>query len=101
VIGNEVPVTEKPEPEAAMLEIVNAVVPGFDTTTVCPEVTPTVTFPKLMLVGETEIPGCPWLTPVPLIVTDMLGVGELFVTVIVPDRLPIAGGTISALKLIL
>jgi hypothetical protein len=101
VIGNDTPVTEKPDPEAVMLEIVNAVVPGFDTVTVCPEVTPTVTFPKLMLVGETEIAGCPWLAPVPLNVTAMLGVGELFVTVMLPDKLPIAGGTMLALNVVL
>ena len=47
-IGKETPVTEKPEPVAAMFEIFSEPLPVLDTVTICEFVTPTTTFPKLI-----------------------------------------------------
>ena len=100
-IGHDTPETEKPEPAAETFEIVNIAEPEFVTVIVCERVTPTPAVPKLTLTGETEIPGRPAPPPVPLNATTTLGVGELFVIVMVPDKLPVAGGNIFALNVAL
>ena len=61
VSGKAIPVSVKPEPLSDACEIVRLAVPGFFTVMVCVLVTPTLTLPKLTLVGTTVICGC---TPV-------------------------------------
>lgn len=57
VSGKEIPVSAKPEPVRDACVTVRFAVPGFFTVMVCVLVTPTVTLPKLTLVGTTEICG--------------------------------------------
>jgi hypothetical protein len=70
-------------------------VPGFRIVRVWVLVTPTVTFPKLMLEGMTEIWGC---TPVPL---NEIVAGELvavLTTLMLPATAPVAAGEKLALS---
>ena len=57
--GNANPDTEKPAPVTAMFEMLSAALPLFDIVNVCVLETPTATFAKSKLAGETEIAGCP------------------------------------------
>lgn len=58
-IGNVNPDTEKPDPAAAIFEMLSAAPPLFKIVNVCELATPIATFPKSKLLGETEIAACP------------------------------------------
>jgi hypothetical protein len=76
-------------PLIATLVTDSAAVPVFDTVTVCAAlVAPTVTVPKLMLVGETLTAG----VPPPLPDSATVGLPALLDTVTVADREPSADG---------
>jgi hypothetical protein len=82
-----------------MFEMFSEPLPVLDTVTICELVTPTTTFPKLIFIGEIEITAdCPALVPVPLSPTTTLGVDESLVIVMLPERLPVVGGTRLALN---
>lgn len=98
-VGSARPLTLNPVPDAVICEIFNVAVPVFWTRIVCELGAPTVTFPKLTLVGLTAIVGCPCAMPSPVKGTTMLGVDELFVTVRLPAMFPAAAGIILATKL--
>jgi len=84
-----------------MFEIVNVAVPGLDTVNVCEAGVPTFTFPNVMLLGETEIPGWLAVPPVALNPTTTSGVVELLAIVTLPVKLPVLGGTMLALNVVL
>ena len=93
VAGVVRPLTEKPVPVAATLEIFTAALPALVRTICCELLLPVVTVPKLTLAGLADS----WPTgtdePVPLRATVMLGLfGSLLVTVTLPLALPAVVG---------
>jgi len=78
-----------PVPAREACVTLRVVVPGFRMVSVCVLVTPTVTLPKLMLVGITVICGC---TPVPLRETTAGEFVAVLTTLMFPDTAPVASG---------
>jgi hypothetical protein len=97
VAGTASPLMLNPAPFTDADEIVSVTVPEFWIKIVCEFGDPTITFPKLTLVGFVEIKGCPAATPVPFNATTRLGAGELFANVMLPPTAPEAVGTNFAL----
>jgi len=97
-IGNDTPETEKPVPDAMIFEIVSVALPELVIVSGWESVTPIPAVPKLMFTGETDIPGCPGVPPVPFKAISTLGAAELFAIVMLPESAPAAGGIILVLN---
>jgi len=100
VVFDATPLALYPDPEAVTCEMVTLEFPVFVSVTFCELVLPTVTFPKLKLVGvalKTSVA----VAPVPLSGMVVGEVGALLDRLIVPLALPLALGANSALKVLL
>jgi hypothetical protein len=99
-MGSENPETEKPGPDAEILEIFSAALPGFEIVTACELLTPTAIFPKSKLVGFTDIAGCPCDCDAPAALngTTALETEELLAKVMLPEILPVLVGVTLAMK---
>ena len=87
--GKASPEVLNPVPAREAWVTLRVAVPGFRIVSVCVLVTPTVTLPKLMLEGITEICGC---TPVPLSEIVAVELVAVLTTLMLPDTAPVASG---------
>jgi hypothetical protein len=99
VAGVDRPLTEKPVPVAATLEIFMAALPVFVKTICFGWLLAVATVPKLMLAGLADSRPTDELEPVPLRTTVPVGLfGSLLVMVILPAALTaLAGENVTAL----
>jgi hypothetical protein len=93
--GKTSPEEVKPVPARDACVTLREAVPGLRMVMVCVLFTPTLTLPKLTLVGTTEICGC---TPVPLREIVAGELVALLTTVTLPDREPAEAGAKLTLK---
>jgi hypothetical protein len=96
VIGMVRPLRLNPVPGPDACVMFRLAVPGLLSVTVCEFVCPTVTLPKLMLPGTTEIAG--W-TPTPLSAIAGTEFVALLTTVALPVAVPVVVGSKATLKL--
>jgi hypothetical protein len=89
VMGRVNPLTEYPVPEALSAEMVSDRLPVLLNVTVCDPLLPTITLPKLRLVGFADRADC---TPVPVIAIVVGDDGALLVIDMLPAELPVAAG---------
>ena len=94
------PLALNPAPELVILEIVTFEFPVFVTVMFCELLLPTLTFPKLRLVGLTPRVRVA-TTPEPLRLTDVGEVGALLTIEMFPITLAVAAGVNTALNVAL
>jgi hypothetical protein len=94
------PLALNPAPELVILEIVTFEFPVFVTVMFCELLLPTLTFPKLRLVGLTPRVRVA-ATPEPLRLTDVGEVGALLTIEMFPITLAVAAGVNTALNVAL